>query len=320
MNIIKNLKINIILYIIFHSGIISDSEEMCVNLIQNYEYTPKDLANAMEKYQCKSEHRRRKKNYKKVNTVEAEYQEFIKIWSHYIKSFKLDSTIEASLMILYLMEKGYFSTTKEQQYDDFNSSPSGMYYYHVFKGKGVCENYAGVANDLLNASGYDSAYMICSSSENNYNLVNHAACLIKEKDSYYLFDPTWKKFSAINGDFSASTIDLDSINFDLDPYFSYGYAKTDKERKILEAFIEKPNISHYIDKDILDKKIHKVAKLCDEHKEEFDGIYRGAKPHINNVIEEYDKKCKRLKDQKRLYLVNLVFKRKYIKGDPLKKL
>lgn len=319
MNLIKKLKINTIMYIIFHSAVISDSEEMCINLIQNYGYTPNDIADAMEKNYCKVEEKRRNKNYKKLKDVEMEYQEFLRIWSNYLKSFKLESTIEASLMILYFIEKGYLSSTKKQEYDEFNRSPAGLYYYHVFKGNGVCENYAGVANDILNAAGYESAYMICSADRQYFNLVDHAVCLIKENGSYYLFDPTWKKFGAVNGDFSASTIEDIPINYDLDPYFSYGYNKSGKERNLLENFIKEPNISHYIDENVINKKINKISKFFVEDKEAIENVYNTAKPHIEKIIELYDEKCKQLKDQKRLYFVDVLFRRKHIKGEPLKK-
>lgn len=137
--------------------------------------------------------------------------------------FKLDSSLELSQFLSYLLWNGYLSATKEHYYNPKGRLMiPGLYSFDVIKGRGVCLDYAELLNNYLQICGKISIILPCKLPEkidifywpkiernikDNCNSLkdkilsslanairnligNHVINLIEENDNIYAYDLT----------------------------------------------------------------------------------------------------------------------------------
>lgn len=128
---------------------------------------------------------------KKYGDTFIEYNKFINKLVSFLKKMNLNSSIEFSIAIKYLIDNGYLSKDgvfyRKEPINEFQS----RYGLNIIDGNGVCRNYAYFHNDVMKKLGeYCKRYFCASCScENAENMsANHILNLIKYNDCLYGID------------------------------------------------------------------------------------------------------------------------------------
>ncbi len=169
-----------------------------------------------------------KLTYQEVNQESLiRYNHVLENYKKLAQEFKLNSSLDLSHLLTYMLWNGYFSVSKEHSYQlqDRKLLP-GMYSFDVINGKGVCLAYAELLHNYLEVCDKNSALLICKvptkkkaiscdySPEIERNISsnakgkvisgfvtfllrglinkigNHAITLIEENEKIYAYDPT----------------------------------------------------------------------------------------------------------------------------------
>ncbi len=155
------------------------------------------------------------------------YNNILKNYKKLAQELKINSSLDLSHLLTYMLWNGYFSVSKEHYYKlQERLLLPGMYSFDVIKGKGVCLAYAELLHNYLSICQKDSSILICKvpknknaiscdyrpkierNSENNISskvfscclsiflgglinkIGNHAITLIEENEKMYAYDPT----------------------------------------------------------------------------------------------------------------------------------
>ena len=156
------------------------------------------------------------------------YKLILENYKNLANEFKLDSSLELSQFLSYLLWNGYLSASKEHYYNPKGRLMIyGLYSFDVIKGRGVCLDYAELLNNYLQICDKKSSILACKlpanknlidcfykpkierKAKNNYKSLknkilsplenfigNHAINLIEENDNIYAYDIT--NLSAFN--------------------------------------------------------------------------------------------------------------------------
>ncbi len=101
----------------------------------------------------------KKNNQKNMFDVDTKKEEILNIYKNLANELGINSTIDLSNYLTFLLWNGYFSPTKVHYYDEIKGSSS----LAVFKGKGVCRNYASLHSEFFKLCGKKSYRVVCYS-------------------------------------------------------------------------------------------------------------------------------------------------------------
>ena len=124
------------------------------------------LANDQEAIQYFQEQRR--KNLIAREAHRLQYQEIIKNYNRYLlvlrdfmKSLGLNTEIENTIALAWLIKHGYISVDKEFTGTEEKDEILGRYGLSIIEGKGVCRNYSEMAYDEMRLLNYYSKQLYC---------------------------------------------------------------------------------------------------------------------------------------------------------------
>lgn len=171
------------------------------------------------------------------------YNNILENYKKLAQELKVNSSLELSHLLTYMLWNGYFSVTKEHFYKlQERLLLPGMHSFDVIKGKGVCLAYAELLHNYLSTCGKNSSILACKvplgkkdiscdyrpqierNTKNNIiskvfnnsmtfflgalinKFGNHAITLIEENGKMYAYDPTNLYALNIKDDSTASII------------------------------------------------------------------------------------------------------------------
>lgn len=139
----------------------------------------------------------------------AEYQECIKLYDDYIKKvaeflhiFNFTSSKELLMFMQHCMTMGAFSTTFSHKYQKYKNNyeyVNDLLGATVLTGTSVCRHMASLFNDVLNAYGETSCFLVVRTQfaedisavvETTGAKFEHAVIGVKSNDQKYIYDPT----------------------------------------------------------------------------------------------------------------------------------
>lgn len=152
------------------------------------------------------------------------YNNILENYKKLAQELKVNSSLDLSHLLTYMLWNGYFSVNKEHSYKlQERLLLPGMYSFDVIKGKGVCLAYAELLHNYLSTCGKDSSILTCKVPKaiscdyrpeiernvksnissrvfNSFMTLflgglinkfgNHAITLIEENGKMYAYDPT----------------------------------------------------------------------------------------------------------------------------------
>lgn len=90
------------------------------------------------------------------------YNNILENYKELAQELKVNSSLDLSHLLTYMLWNGYFSVNKEHFYKlQERLLLPGMYSFDVIKGGGVCLAYAELLNNYLSTCGKDSSILIC---------------------------------------------------------------------------------------------------------------------------------------------------------------
>ena len=102
-------------------------------------------------------------NFNKEHAKEMKlYKDILELYKNIAEELKLSTALELSYYYTYLLWNGYFSVTKEHEYNK-NSRAKNLNFLatSVLNGGGVCLEYSALLNDFLRACNKESVLMSC---------------------------------------------------------------------------------------------------------------------------------------------------------------
>ena len=90
------------------------------------------------------------------------YRDILELYKNIALELKLSTALEFSYYYTYLLWNGYFSVTKEHEYNEVNrSNDLNFLATSILNGSGVCLEYSALLNDFLKVCNKESLLMSC---------------------------------------------------------------------------------------------------------------------------------------------------------------
>ena len=241
-------------------------------------------------------------------------------------AFKLDinNSLDLSNFYSYLLWNGYFSIDKTHKYqmkDRYNTK--GFYSLEIYKGKGVCLNYAMQLRDFLKTSGINAAAISCYIDNRNskidkettkvierqkniskleqlkYNLAtpftniiarktgNHEIVLINDEKGLYYYDPT--NLCTLNpNSFDKGNLINGKGYYKIIPDSFVIPFSTNEIEEIIYKLLVNDNASRNLSCNNFYESLNKVSKIINDNKDMLDEAYSDALPRISNINHEIE--------------------------------
>lgn len=236
------------------------------------------------------------------------------------KELKINSALELSIMISYLLWNGYFSITKEHKYcmkDRLYLTPLP---FDIFKGRGVCLEYSIFLRDFLLKCNKEAAIIGCKISKNTikktytppikrnienskineflYNVLclvssnlinaygNHEITLAKDGEKIFAYDLT--NLLVFNLDNNRAQA-VNGIGYmEVKPAQSFIIDPSNDKSNIMEKLYDK-NSCLKVSENELKYSFKKIKSILNENKNILKDMYYFAYKDIYTIVNEIDK-------------------------------
>ncbi len=142
----------------------------------------------IEKEKIQRKHQFEREHYQDVIL---EYQEFIRIVSHYLQQLELKNSLEYSLAIAYLIRNGFLSE-EEYKPKETNKEISICYGLSIPFGRGCCRNFATFHHDVMRQMNFPMKKFYCFKSDfpffYHHARANHMIEMIEYQNTRYGID------------------------------------------------------------------------------------------------------------------------------------
>lgn len=225
----------------------------------------------------------------------------------------LNDSLSISILFSYLLWNGYLS--KDKMYC-FNAKDRANIYnlfsLDIMTGNGVCLNTSDMLSDLLKVCDYQSAIIINKANRNiaiNYRpdikrekkngrnltiasllvqpfgkLANHACSLIKDYDTFYVYDSTNLTMFNVKDKYNTTTIDNEP-GIVLSPMFSYCIADSKESKSILDEFNTAKEFEDFCSKDEFIAQNENCLELFDSNNNLIEDFYDESRDNITNIAK-----------------------------------
>lgn len=228
----------------------------------------------------------------KYNSIIIDYDYLITKIAYFIKSLGYDSSLDTSILISYLIDKGYLSIDnnfKKKEIDDYLSSRIGL---SILEGYGVCRNYSAIHYDVFKELElFDKQLYVYEGIGNGKKkYANHVINLIYYDNNYYGIDTyNGNRLYKFKNEFVLKEISLDfNSKLRYKPYYELttGESSIDDIKYYIELFkyCSTNNYINPFDYDILKHDIINRIKKDETAFKEFNNNNKKLIKKINNNI------------------------------------
>ena len=257
----------------------------------------------------------------KYKTSIESYNNLLNRYKILSKELKINSALELSIMISYLLWNGYFSITKEHKYSMKDRLCLTPLPFDIFKGKGVCLEYSIFLRDFLLKCNKEAAILGCKISKNSikktyipsinrnvenskineflYNVLclvssnlintygNHEITLIKDGGKIFAYDLTNLLVFNLSDNNRAQAVNGIGC-IDIKPAQSFIVDPRNDKCNIIEKLYDK-NLYIKVSEKELRNSFEKVKTLLNENKNILKDTYYFAYNDIYTIVDETDK-------------------------------
>ena len=236
------------------------------------------------------------------------------------KELKINSALELSIMISYLLWNGYFSITKEHKYSMKDRLYLTPLPFDIFKGRGVCLEYSIFLRDFLLKCNKEAAIIGCKISKSTikktytppikrniknskineflYNVLclvssnlinaygNHEITLIKDGEKIFAYDLT--NLLVLNLDNNRAQAVNGIGNMEVKPAQSFIIDPSNDKSNIIEKLYDKNSCLKVSEKE-LKYSFEKIKSILNENKNILKDMYYFAYKDIYTIVNEIDK-------------------------------
>ena len=236
------------------------------------------------------------------------------------KDLKINSALELSIMISYLLWNGYFSITKEHKYSMKDRLYLTPLPFDIFKGRGVCLEYSIFLRDFLLKCNKEAAIIGCKISKSTikktytppikrnienskineflYNVLclvssnlinaygNHEITLIKDGEKIFAYDLT--NLLVFNLDNNRAQAVNGIGNMEVKPAQSFIIDPSNDKSNIMEKLYDKNSCLKVSEKE-LKYSFEKIKSILNENKNILKDMYYFAYKDIYTIVNEIDK-------------------------------
>ena len=236
------------------------------------------------------------------------------------KELKINSALELSIMISYLLWNGYFSITKEHKYSMKDRLYLTPLPFDIFKGRGVCLEYSIFLRDFLLKCNKEAAIIGCKISKSTikktytppikrniknskineflYNVLclvssnlinaygNHEITLIKDGEKIFAYDLT--NLLVFNLDNNIAQAVNGIGNMEVKPAQSFIIDPSNDKSNIIEKLYDKNSCLKVSEKE-LKYSFEKIKSILNENKNILKDMYYFAYKDIYTIVNEIDK-------------------------------
>lgn len=236
------------------------------------------------------------------------------------KELKINSALELSIMISYLLWNGYFSITKEHKYSMKDRLYLTPLPFDIFKGRGVCLEYSIFLRDFLLKCNKEAAIIGCKISKSTikktytppikrnienskineflYNVLclvssnlinaygNHEITLIKDGEKIFAYDLT--NLLVFNLDNNRAQAVNGIGNMEVKPAQSFIIDPSNDKSNIMEKLYDKNSCLKVSEKE-LKYSFEKIKSILNENKNILKDMYYFAYKDIYTIVNEIDK-------------------------------
>lgn len=236
------------------------------------------------------------------------------------KELKINSALELSIMISYLLWNGYFSITKEHKYSMKDRLYLTPLPFDIFKGRGVCLEYSIFLRDFLLKCNKEAAIIGCKISKSTikktytppikrnienskineflYNVLclvssnlinaygNHEITLIKDGEKIFAYDLT--NLLVFNLDNNRAQAVNGIGNMEVKPAQSFIIDPSNDKSNIMEKLYAKNSCLKVSEKE-LKYSFEKIKSILNENKNILKDMYYFAYKDIYTIVNEIDK-------------------------------
>lgn len=236
------------------------------------------------------------------------------------KELKINSALELSIMISYLLWNGYFSITKEHKYSMKDRLYLTPLPFDIFKGRGVCLEYSIFLRDFLLKCNKEAAIIGCKISKSTikktytppikrniknskineflYNVLclvssnlinaygNHEITLIKDGEKIFAYDLT--NLLVFNLDNNRAQAVNGIGNMEVKPAQSFIIDPSNDKSNIIEKLYDKNSCLKVSEKE-LKYSFEKIKSILNENKNILKDMYYFAYKDIYTIVNEIDK-------------------------------
>ena len=248
------------------------------------------------------------------------FEKILKNYKKLATELGIDSSLVLSNLFTYMLWNGYFSVTKNHEYNlNDRLTLSGMFFLDVIKGGGVCLSYSELLQMFLTTCEMNAACLVCYAPNRNIDKLeyrpeierkvkkdntiklsqrilssllkrkigNHVITLIEEDGNMYAYDPTNLCVLKLDDSDKASMI-ASNNSFNIKPLISLIGLKFDDPKNLLDKLIS-GNFKSDMTKEEFASSNDFLLDLLTENKRLLDHAYdniHGDLEFINNQINE----------------------------------
>lgn len=257
-------------------------------------------------------------SYINIDIVNEAYQKILNDYKRVLnkyfllaKELRLTNSLELCNLFSYLLWNGYLSVTRQHCYKSSDRLQlDGLYSFDVLKGGGVCLNYADLLKDFLNVTDNKASLLFGSYKRNKlkyscspkvrrkveestkssskmsvflskFETVYHAVTLVKDKENFYIYDPTnWALFDIL--DEKKAKIVNGSGLMRLDPLSTLLFYPTNDQNCLFEC-LENNQVSNFNRREFIYSIDDTLERLKENRKLILD-CYNSVYPHLENIV------------------------------------